>query len=759
MVKKNAKSTMGEFLPESTVSSILPIVKANESFIMKERGKTVYIGMLLDVALIGGISKKSVNDKDKGGVIELIKNGNIDAYITQELNDSNLLLFIPTVNTIDRLGDYGVFRKVSKYEFVKLNDKLEIIERTEVFGGYDVFRAIVTGNEQLSDYIQADEAVTAGSADDPTLSPVTKAVNKGKDVAAAAAEKLAPVAAKLAPMAGKLAPVGTKIKEAVKDKFENSAVMKDMMPEQNDESGENKASEKDKTETAAENTSEEQAATEKNKAVESASAPVPQTVPSSDDTGDIVYTETQVLTSVERVFHADNLDLPLSSEPFDQLFTISNHLIKFNVDTRDTYVNERLNLMAAAANRDLEKLRADNLKKLRDKYFMLMSARILEIQALYDIKNASTQCGRMKAGLDAQKSADLENISELVAKRQEIIKTDYNTRLEEFCDAKAKEARSEFKSRYETVHNQTLNSVEKQVRADIEVQYTMAMSDLYTARRNDALSMLDVNITGVLQELSNEYKKMFDAETALYEARAKEMREYAKELHQEDAKRLAVEEEHNRISNEVNEARAEASAKIELIRKEYETAQAALEARAAATIESAENKTQFVQEQLELRTKTLMSDRDAIQKQLDEALERADKAQEIVRADYERRLVQAQDDRDSWKQTLDAYKDQHRHNNRLAAILVIAITIAAVAGGFVAGGVYWNRIVAGELTGGNNSSEIKIIEPARVIEQENDETESDMSDVSDDNIDTEDDESVQSDFDESEASETEESEE
>lgn len=723
MAKK--EKSMGEFLPESNAASVLPIVKSNEPFIIKERGKNVYIGMLLDVAKIGGINKKTVGDKDKGGVIELIKNGNIDAYITQELNDTNQLLFIPTAKTIDHLADYGMFRKVSGYEFVKLNDKLEIIEHTEVFETYDVFRSIITGQAAVIDYVKPADVIQAGSAEDPTVThnPVTDAVGKIKEAGAAIAEKAAPVTDKIAPVvapvAGKIKEGAQKVAEKAKESFNNSAIVKDMHAGQTDN---NKPSDKPASKADPEAVAEkiaENGTAQANNAVNNAPAqPVNEAPPEEEP--DSVYSETQVIDTIERVFHADNLDLPLSSEPFDQVFTISNHLIKFNIDSRDTYVNERLNLMAADANRDLEKLRADNLAELRKKYFMLMTARILEIQKSYDIANANTTYGHVKSEIDATKDDALNHISDLIAQRRKALEDDFEKRLDEYCDAKAKEARSDFKARYEPQHNARINAVENQVRADIEARYMNSMSELYQERRNDALTVLDLNTTGVLNELSNDYKQMFEEENKLYIARANEMREYAKELHQEDAKRLAIEEEHNRISNEVNDARAEAAAKIELIKKEYETAQAALEARTSATLESAETKTQLIQDQMESRTRALMADKDELQKQLDAALYRADKAQEIVKADYEHRLMQAQDDRDSWKQTLDAYKDQHRHNNKLAAILVVAITIAAIAGGFVAGGVYWNRVVAGELAGADSgSSEIKIISPEVVNGKEN----------------------------------------
>ena len=687
MGKKDNKAEMGEFIPESVASAVVSVVKGNKPFVVTEHAKKYYIAMLLDVTKIGGINKKSVNDKDKGGIIEAIKSGHIDAYITQELNEANQLMFIPTFNTLDRLGDYGLFRKVDGYEFVKLNDKLEIVSRTGIFATYDEFRAIGTGQVDIKEYIKPEDVIIAGSEDDPTVphgvaGKIAQAADTAKNIATNVVSTVAPVAGKIA--------------EKVKDKISETTGIKDMQDTPPEEKSESAAQEPEP---------------------QVSDAPQePQTADASSenteaDEQEIVYTETQVISSIERIFHADNLDLPLSSEPFDQLFTLNNHLIKFELDPRDSYVSTELNRMANDANRELMKLRSDNIKRLRDKYFMLMSVRIQEIQSECDIEDKSKKYGEFKSTIDATKTESLANIGRIVEERQKVIEDAYETRLNEACENASRAARADFKARYQRQHNDDMNAVEGVVKAEIMAAYNASLSELYTIRRSDALTALDLNITGVLSELTEDYKKMFEAENALYMKCADEMREYAKQLHLDDAKRLAVEEEHLRITNEVNDARAEAAAKIALIQREFDTAQAALEARSEATIAQANNENRLLKEQMDARTSILEQDKERLQRQLDDAIERADKAQDIVRADYEHRLAQAQDDRDSWKQTLDTYKEQHKHNNMLAAILVVAIVIAAVAGGFVAGGVYWNRIVANELSGNQSDVEIKVINP------------------------------------------------
>lgn len=701
-MKKNSKSTLSEYFTESVPGNIKPYVTANTAFKFVENGTTFYVMMLLNTEKIGYINKKTKDNAQIGGMIEKVKSGSIDLFMTSEQLEKGELVFVPTATTIDGLADYGMFTNCNGYEFVKYNNNLELVERTGVFASYNDFRDIGAGKRPITDFLKPknDDVIQQGSKDDPTSnhSTLSQLTDRAKTAISSVTEKVVPVV--------------TKAVENVKEKVADSSGIKDMVQKPKSSSEKVKSeSEADATTSSNDGTVVEEKTSETEEVEEEVR----------------VYTETEVYSQVTRIFHADNLDLPLSSEPFDQLFTLNNHLIEFDLDQRDTYVNERLNVMAGDANRDLRKLRSDNLKKLREKYFALMSDRILKIQAEYDLANIDTEYGQQKWAASKTRDDKLSQVAGIIEERRNQLEADYEKDRDEYCESEAKRARNEYNEKHQRTHNDMMNQIEGLVKGEIEEEYNRKLGEIYMERRDAALSLLDLNITQVLQELAEDYKNMFDEENVLYTKRADEMREYAKKLHEEDAKRLAIEEERNRISNEVNDARAEASAKIELIKKEYETAQAALKASSDATIAQAENETKLIREQMDARTATLENDKELLQKQLDDAIVRADRVQEIVKADYEHRIVQAQDDRDSWKQTLDAYKEQHKHNNRLAAILVIAITIAAVAGGFVAGGVYWNRFVASELSNSRTPVEINVIESQDQLLTNDDDNDADVS--------------------------------
>lgn len=696
---KNSKEIMDKNFNESVPSAMKHCLTNNKPFEFVEDGKTYYIGMLLDTAKIGGITKKSQNDKEVGGMIECVRGGKIDLFVTAELNERGELLFLPTPQTINCLSEYGKFRECKDYEFVKLNGNLDIVERTGFFASYDIFRAIGAGQLDIQEYLAPaeqpviPETPVEYSLDDlmnddegtPDL-PVELSDNTADELSETPAEKTS--------VADKAKAVAEKVGKAVQnvaEKVADNTGYSDMVEKPADTSPQTKA-----------------AAVTQQAAADNAPP---------EEEKEITYTEIQVEAAISRIFHADNLDLPVSSEPFDQLFTLNNQIIAFDFDERDTYVNEHLNIMAADANRDLQKLRSDNLRALREKYFMLMSVRVLDIQKELDINNQDTEYGSQKWALENTKRDKMERIRTTVDERRKALEDIYNRNREDHCNAAAQRAKTEWNALHQRAHNDAMDKVEGIVKHEIQTDYEHDLQELYTARRNEALSLLDLNITGVLKELSNEYRTMFEAEKALYNKHAEAMREYANELHAEDAKRLAIDEERNRISTEVSNARADAAAKIDLIKREYETAQTALEARSQVAISQAESQTQLLKEQMAERTGMLEKDKEKLQEQLDEAIERAATMQNAVKVDYEHRLAQAKDDRDSWKQTFESYKEQHRHNNRLATVVVVAVTLAALVGGFMAGGLYWNKLVTND-----SSDNSKIIEISEPVDDEEPET-------------------------------------
>lgn len=703
MDKKRTKSTLGDYFDESVIGNMKHCVTSNEPFKIMENGRPAYYAILLDADKIGGINKKSKNDQEIGGMIECVKGGRVDVIVTSELNERGEILFLPTAATIDCMQDYGKFVRCDEYEFVKLDSSLNIVERTGIFVSYDTCRAIAAGHINLEDYLTAQQTVIPEtvSNDDEDNDDESSTVfedlsdtdlsamfdNESETASTDESENESSdksVVDKLKSFAGK---AGQTVQNVV-DKIADETGYKDMVPDTGVKSAPSVVT-----------AGAQQTASPSNATAE------------TEVEKDVRYDEVHIETSIARIFHADNLELSVSSEPFEQLFTVNSQLFALCEDDRDAFVNQHLNDMTQIANKRLSDFRMGNIAKLREKYFKLMSLRILDIQKDLDVNNQETEYGSKKWAIDETRKDKLSRVSVLAEEKRKVIEEEYVRRRDEYCNTAAQQARTEFNSKFQRGHNDEMERVEGIVKHNIQADYERELQELYAARRTEALSMLDMNITHVLEELTSDYHEMVEKENAMFMRYSDELREYAEKLHSEDAKRIAVDEEKYRINNEIVKVRAEAEAKVTQVKQDYESSQNMLETKLQLTVAQAESQSQLLKAQLIEQETKFEKDKAKLQEQLDNAIERAASMQEAVRVDYEHRLEQANDDRDSWKQTFESYKEQHRHNNRLATVVVIAATIAALAGGFMAGGMYWNKLTGKEPAESSNSKIVIDVPP------------------------------------------------
>lgn len=719
---KNSKS-LGEYLDTTVLSELRSDLEQNRRFIVRGDGAKYFVLMQMDVMSIP--NAVSTSNKDFGGVLELVRNGRVKVVVTDDTNSSGKMMFIPTPETLTSLQDYSMFRDYAEYEFVGFDEGMHTFYPTGIVAEIGAFAAIAEGSKTLDQYVSIDliegepedsnndeagfepigsdgsdmpddDNFSVGDAGDNSNGDMGSDADTDADAEAGtnadagddnsadtgekhsrAADMLHNISAAVANVAGKAKDAAKNVAGTVADKFNESTGLKDM----NEDLAGNSKPVDNGTDTYEGGVQDESNIQEDD----------------SDD-GDVeerVIPADATAREITRLFNADDLELELSTDAFDQLFTVNNELILFDSDQRDGFVNGEMNRMAADANRDLTRLRAEHIDILRRRYIALVSLNIKDIQKKYDTANLSTDFGSLKHSIDEQRDAQMENIDSIVAAEERRLNERYESDRESYAQAAYQKAIVEYNQISGRQHSDDIAQARSRAQTAIQADYAQALAELDRNRRREALTDYDLRITAILQTLIKEYEEMQKEENEMYQQKADEMREYANQLHQEDAKRIAIEESKQHTSNEINVARAEAAQKIETIQREFETASAAIEARAEASIASARATTDVIKQQLENVIATNTDDRRALEQQLADAQERADRAREIVEQDYEHRLAQANDDIESWKKTLEVYEQQHKHNNRLSAILVIAIVIACLAGGFVTGGLWFSRIVPG----------------------------------------------------------------
>lgn len=663
MAKKPKNSGLSEFFDESVLGNAISVMKSNANFAATDNGVPVYLCVRLDTAAIGGIDKKTKNDKSVGGVIEQVRGGLIDAYVTAETNENNQLVFIPTMKTLNGMADFSKFTK-PEWELVKVTEE-GTITGTGMMITYPDMLAIVKGQKSLADFL-------------------TNLVQERQAQERAAAQAEAEKAAQAAAQQAAQTPAQARAAEAAQVAADAEAAVQQLqnfgpgapggginLEDAGDFGGFGDFVDESMFQQPQQQFAGQQP-------VYDDQQPEPQ----------YVVTQDAVMEALTRTFFADDLNLVVSTEAFDQALLVRNNPLQFALNETQGFVDGALNQKAIAMNQALLQKHSMNLMLARQQYLNLMSKRVAAIQEQLDMEDSATEWGARKRALEAERDSRLASAEQIIDKRKADLERSFKEAMESEAETAAQAARSRYKQRFQKQHDDDMFSIDAKVKSEIQSEFTEKLRRLHEERRTRAMSLMDLNADGAMSEITETYRAMFEEESRMYADFSKELDTYVEGLHIESSQRNAVEEERLRQTNMANQVRDEMNARLTTMQEEFKARIAALEAERDTAVRTAAESVQLIKQQKEEERQLAEQRERGLQEQLDKAIVRFQEAEENVKRDYQHRMQQASDERDSWKQTLEAYRAQHKHNNRITAILIIAIVAACLAGGFIAGNLF-----------------------------------------------------------------------
>lgn len=647
MAKKSVNSLLSDALSESVLANALSVMKSNKTFVGRENNEIIYICVKLDGTEVK-LSSKSLKDADVGAVINAIQKGEIKAYVTEETNKENCFIFIPTGKTIEFLADFPPFTNAT-YSLVKVHEDGSI-EDMNIPVGYRTLVSICGGQKSLSDFLgEAFAAMSRPSGENkaenipssPSPPPVSSEQEASSDVNSSSS-----------------------VSSMTADEFE-AALDSDIADNSYNQ-------EQDYYQNNDDNYDNNQ--------------------PEPEPEEDYEVTQDEVYQAITRTFFADDLNIQISTEPFDIQFVKDNPSLQFIVNDTYGFVDSAMNQRIVQYNQMLANLHVKNIMECRQQFLNLVAKRVEDIQSEVDTENSATEWGQRKRELEIRRNDRLSMIEETISKRKKEITDRFNADMKAAAQAAANKEGANYKRIHGAQLNADLYAVDANVRAEIQSDFAQTLHELYTNRRSRAMTLLDFNIEGALNEVAQMYKPMYEKEHEIYEAYADSLDEYVSQLHIEATQRTVMEEERLRQSNEANDVRTEMTLKIENIQAEFEAKLAALTAERDTAVRNGEESVRLIKASAEENMQLAQKREQALQEQLDKSIIRFQDAEANVKRDFEHRLEQAHDSELSWKQALETYELQHKHHNRLAVILMIAAVFAGIAGGFVAGGLYYQKM-------------------------------------------------------------------
>lgn len=727
--KKKAPA-MAQIFHESVVETAIDLFKQNESFIHVENDVNKYVGMVLDTADIGGLDKKSRKDEAKGSLIECINSGRIATYISWDLMEVECICIIPTFGTLAAMDDFNMLTE-APYELCLVDEDggLELLgikttyeqiatlqandghidnllgdlapssePRRTIANSNNVSGGSVDGLDDDPDEVDdtvgdapakpgvsmggADPDDVPAAADDDEIVDAQAEEDEIPDIDGAPAQQAGTEVPPAAPPPGGVPPVpppGAPIQDP-------GAGGNDFLASMGGMAGDPYAAAAgDPYAAAAGDPYADASGDPYASAMEDpyAAAMTAEKMPEQE------IPEDYTLQTVIRKFYSDDLGLEVTSEPFDAQFMQSNPYVPFNESRAPGWINDQLNEMSRAANVELARLHSTNLWQMRERYFKLVAYACERIRNDLDVHDEGTQYGQIYRSIEADKESSLAGLDKLVMRKKNALNDAWKKRLQEIGIDAARAAQRQYVERYGRQHDAEVARVESVERAAAEDDYQDKLHEMQKRRRVEAASLLDLEITEILGEISDLYMTSLTEERDRYKELEEEMRRFVDDHRQEDIARSAALAEELRQSEKADRVLAEQVARQQSMAEEYRQHREALLAQIDdLKRQNAESigllKDRHAQDLVDAENR-----RKELEGRYDDLLMKYQNLDREKEKEFQARFSEMKDLNEALEDRADHLMEVHRRSNLVSTFLFIAVAIAALAIGFI-GGQYMN---------------------------------------------------------------------
>ena len=664
--KNRGKNGMSQVLKESVPATVADELRDNEAFIHHVGGEEKCVGLLLNVADIGGLDKKSRKDEAKGAFIEAINGGNIKTVITADLMANEQLVIIADSTTMSNMLDFGMLESVDyTLVYVDANANTNEITVTPVepetkLSFADISEHIVEQEETIDDILGSDEPEEDENvfSEDPEADFYEEDGDAGKDVI----------------------PEDDDIDEI--EDIDNLDGLEDA------ETGEVYGDTGAAAAVADEAPYDDMSGADLYS--EGASSGEPDAYSVAMDDGPVQEKEDEVPDEwmdavITRKFYSDDLGLEITTEPFDAQFMQNNPYVPFDENRPEGWLNDQLNEMSREANLEMARMHKGNLFLMRERYFKLISKHCDRIQKDLDISDERTQYGQILESLRNARENELANVDMRVARKKEDLDASWKRKLQEVGQDAARAAQHQYRERYGKQHDAEIYNLEDDVRSAIEDDYHDAIHEMNDRRRVEASKLLDLGITEVLEEISDMYVGALEDENARYQELEENMKAFLDDNRQYDIARSQALAEDLRQSDKADSVLAEQTEKIRNMTAEFNSKRQSLENEIAQMKRENSDRIADIQAHSDELLKREQDRNADLQRQLEDLRQQNANMHQIVGAEYASRINEKENEVRSLHDRLEDATYQQKHSNLITTYLVIAIAIAALAIGFVSG--------------------------------------------------------------------------
>jgi hypothetical protein len=698
--KRKPAELLSSVVNESAVGAAIDLLKQNEAFALPNG--TAWVGLLLSVDEIGGLSQKQKGDATKGSIIELIAADRIQVIATKDMLDEEFLGIIPTAETLSRMDEYSLL--------------------TEAHYNWTVFRSEDAGQSLVADVVDNVPATHATALEisrgDLQLSALLPEVWAwGGGVSDTADSVDAPIEAELAVVGASSATSGSSQAPAAENDALGDA------PDGGETDDDQPAATEPEFDAAAyeaefDGSDPAIADTDDDEAADLKSAPLTEDQDESDDRDADVVTddaevdaaastaddasagyyqyvdanrsrvvdEREVRETIARRFLSTDLDLVVDLAEFDRTFATEAASISIEIaEDPSDWLGSQVAQLSRQANAELARLHQGNTDELREMFVETMALHVEKTMAVVSTDAPGSQYFALMAGarkdFEAQRSTAPQEVS---AQRKEIT-AQFDSAAASRAAQAAAHARTVYEDRNRPKLERDLAGVALDLDRQHEEQYAHDRQTVLEMRRKDANVRMDIGTNRVFELLRERQAAQREDERELLEHWNAQLTRFIDENRKNDVSRATALAEELARDNQIEALKAEHAARLEELRTEHANREDRLDQELIRNREEALLKLNTRQSEwtsslaLEQQRVTSTSE---LAEQLGAQLKNLTASYEEV---YQGRLSTLEADKASFAQELDRASEIHKRSNSVMIVLVVTIAIAALAVGLIAG--------------------------------------------------------------------------
>lgn len=682
---------------ESTFSAAIDTLQSNEAFRLgpDASGHPQWLALLLDTAAIGGLSEKSKRDEAKGSLVQQIMSNQIEAIATADMLEREFLAFVPTATTLERLGEYSlmtgapyfwvVFRSVDgELGFNKDIGPATYADALAIQQGrsmQEVMTASATGGVNPWDQVAACVA-TAGATPGASVGRFGDGGVAGYAGQGEVDEIFGTAEAVDSPAAGGQDDGITETFEAIVEGLEEDEGFYESLAE-TDELDDFE----DDGDLFADDVTGDDFETEVGPYDQDVSdrpfnpyEPRPQVEE---------FTPEEVRDSIVRRFLSDDLDLAVDLDEFDKIFGRTASPVfsgeRLSGIGGSEWLATNLAPMIEAADTELTAMRERHDADLRQTYIDYTSRHLQEVVRQVSLTDTDTRFGGMMALIDADRETARRESTQRVISRRGELEAKFREEAELAGAAAAAQASATYMSMNRGRHELAMAQVERDVEAGVEDRYQTERQQVMDLRRVDAELGLQEGKTVILEALAEDRREQMDAEQALLATWNARILELADQNRKADVVRAEAMAETLARTDALESERTKHRHTLEEVRAGHLAEMTALERRVKEVHEDAKAKLIEQDEAWSGRLQEVERQRNVAIGVSNDLQEQIGSLSTAMREQYEERLA-------SMKATRDAYADEVERGakatsrlQRTMVLLLIVITVCAVAVGGVMG--------------------------------------------------------------------------